>query len=122
MRLYVVMGTTGEYSDRREWPVCAYEDETTAQKHVQHATDAAQRLMASVASYYDVTDAMRQANIYDTHVEFDYTGTRYFLYAVDVQERLPEPIHATTLERGIMQACTCTADVVCAKHYVAGRS
>lgn len=36
--IYVVMGSTGEYSDRTEWPVCAYSDKSEAQTHCQLAT------------------------------------------------------------------------------------
>lgn len=38
--VYVVMGETGEYSDRRDWPVCAYvDDEPAAQAHVLRAEE-----------------------------------------------------------------------------------
>ena len=31
--IYIVYGSTGEYSDRSEWPVAAYMDETLARTH-----------------------------------------------------------------------------------------
>lgn len=37
--IYVVMGTCGEYSDREEWPVCAYADEEQAKLHVDQASE-----------------------------------------------------------------------------------
>jgi hypothetical protein len=36
--IYVVRGSAGEYSDRNEWPICAYEDEALAQKFVELAS------------------------------------------------------------------------------------
>lgn len=42
--VYVVMGTTGEYSDRIEWVVIAYDNETKAQQHVTLATQEAHRI------------------------------------------------------------------------------
>lgn len=38
MTLYIVVGTIGEYSDRREWMVAAYEDEELARRHVELAS------------------------------------------------------------------------------------
>lgn len=38
-RVYVVMGSAGEYSDRTEWAVVAYLDEERAKQHVVAATD-----------------------------------------------------------------------------------
>ena len=39
MKVYVVIGTSGEYSDREEHVVCAYVVERMAQKHVLKATE-----------------------------------------------------------------------------------
>lgn len=39
--IYVVMGTTGEYSDRDEWPVMGYFSEGKAQEHVIRASTRA---------------------------------------------------------------------------------
>lgn len=38
--LYVVMGSSGEYSDRSEWMVAAYADQPKAQEHVARVTRA----------------------------------------------------------------------------------
>ena len=38
MKIYIVFGWAGEYSDREEWPVAAYSDEKLAQDHVRLAT------------------------------------------------------------------------------------
>ena len=39
MNIYVVMGTTGEYSDRSEWPVVAFHTEKAANKRVKELAD-----------------------------------------------------------------------------------
>ncbi len=39
MKIYIVMGTRGEYSDRDEWVIKAYSDEKLAQKHVLDAQE-----------------------------------------------------------------------------------
>jgi len=37
MKIYIVHGTCGEYSDRTEWSVCAYDEEHLARAHVEAA-------------------------------------------------------------------------------------
>lgn len=53
MNIYVVIGTTGEYSDHREWPVAAYFSEKLAQAHVIRATQRANELYAQAGGYCD---------------------------------------------------------------------
>jgi hypothetical protein len=38
MKIYVVQGSTGEYSDHKEWLVCAFKDEKKAQELVVQLT------------------------------------------------------------------------------------
>jgi hypothetical protein len=83
-RIYVVMGSTGEYSDRDEWPVLAYTNERAAQNHVAKATERADELYSKYHDYYDIPV---NSNEYDPDMEIDYTGTRYFIYRTElVQE------------------------------------
>ncbi len=35
MQIHIVIASQGEYSDRTEWPVCAYLDEAVAREHVR---------------------------------------------------------------------------------------
>jgi len=35
MKIYIVVGSTGEYSERREWNVCAYKDEDKAATRIE---------------------------------------------------------------------------------------
>lgn len=44
--VFVVMGATGEYSDRCEWPVCAYRDEDQAKVKVVRCTQRVKELQA----------------------------------------------------------------------------
>jgi hypothetical protein len=65
MIIYVVFGTTGEYSDRREWTVKAFSEEKKAKKLVK--------------------DATRRANEFDSDMQTDYTGTRYYYEQVEFE-------------------------------------
>jgi hypothetical protein len=82
MKIFVVMGTTGEYSDRSEWPVIGYFDEKKAQEHVENAAKVAKGIEATRTSPY-WTDP-DQSNQYDPHMRMDYTGTSYYLMEVDL--------------------------------------
>lgn len=46
MKIYVVIGSTGEYSDRMEWVACAFHDEEKA-KQVVTEWDAQARVVAA---------------------------------------------------------------------------
>lgn len=81
--LYVVMGTTGEYSDRDEWPVAAYEEKELAELHVTLAEKRANELAAAEWRSYD---GPKKPNEYDPDMEMDYTGTRYFYYEVPLRD------------------------------------
>jgi len=49
--IWVVMGSTGEYSDRNEWLVVAYEDEATAKRHAFDATARALRFSKATCQH-----------------------------------------------------------------------
>lgn len=51
-KIFVVMGTHGEYSDRSEWPVCAYEKEVLAQDHVRKSKEWVQK-NSTIDGWYD---------------------------------------------------------------------
>jgi hypothetical protein len=87
--VWVVMGTTGEYSDRNEWPVRAFFDETAAQEHIEKATKRSAELIALVADcdggrYSTEAMALERSNEFDPDMQTDYTGTQYFVYVVPV--------------------------------------
>ena len=82
--IYVVMGSTGEYSDRTEWAVIAYHDETAAQEHVVNAERRAKEIYATRENHYR---AEKGINEFDTDMSMDYTGTFYFIYTVPLAKK-----------------------------------
>jgi hypothetical protein len=88
MEIYVVMGTCGEYSDRQEWTVAAYDDKTLAEKHADLATTAAHLGKTQVPRYDNYGP-----NPYDPKMLCDYTGTDYYVLSVPFKTGLPEVAH-----------------------------
>lgn len=96
-RIFVVMGTTGEYSDRTEWPVLAFTDKTAAEKLVVQASRRAAEIhnQPSNGLSYRVDLAMAEArgerleplNEFDPEMQMDYTGTFYEILEVDLVSR-----------------------------------
>jgi hypothetical protein len=89
MKTFVVMGTTGEYSDRDEWPVCGYSNEENAKQHVKEATRVAKHIESTRENRYSIPHG---SNPYDPNMCMDYTGTDYFYHEVELRdgfERLP---------------------------------
>ena len=82
---FIVMGTTGEYSDRYEWAVMAYLDESAAQEHVVNADRRAKEIFATRNNYHSVK---RGANEFDPEMSMDYTGTDYFIYTVPLERAI----------------------------------
>jgi len=67
MKIYVVRGTTGEYSDRNEWAVIAYRNEKEAQEFIKKAKKRAEEIFAT--GNYHFWDEKPEVN------EFDPDGT-----------------------------------------------
>lgn len=82
MKIYVVFGVTGEYSDRKEWPVVSYRDEQLAQDHVVRATERAKEWEAIRKENYDSPPT--GWNQYDESMVCDYTGTSYFYHTIEL--------------------------------------
>ena len=94
MKIYVVMGETGEYADYQEWIVHAYVDPTEAQKHA----DAAQQAFCSLVPGWNpgenegipfqrYLELGAFKNPYDPDGQLDYTGVRYGVVEVPVSEK-----------------------------------
>lgn len=83
MKIYVVEGATGEYSDHREWPVKAYVSEDKAKQHVVKATQRGNEIFAQSGSKYGPHEG---ENEYDPNMRIDYTGVRYNYYEVELEE------------------------------------
>ena len=79
-KIYIVKGWTGEYSDKHEWPVAAYEDEKTAVEHAHQAEVRAKELWVD----YHANDGITWKNEYDLDMDMDYTGTHYYVEVVEL--------------------------------------
>ena len=92
MKISIVMGMTGEYSDRSEWPVRAF---LTARRAEKYALAAKQRADV-IAKEHGGTrlvpqDILQQKpNELDPGMQMDYTGTEYFVVADIELDEEPE--------------------------------
>lgn len=84
--VFVVSGTTGEYSDREEWAVCAYEDEALAKEHVLKAQQRGRELFDAGQYSYSPDEP---TSIYDPFIRISYTGVSYRYDPVQVRDALP---------------------------------
>lgn len=91
MKIFIVEGSTGEYSDHDEWPVAAYKDEELAKEHVRLA-DEEYRVWLGGRDPYSLGYLERQevVNSYDPEMRMDYTGLSYSYYTVELRDALPE--------------------------------
>jgi len=83
-KIYVVIGSTGEYSDRMEWLVKAFTSEKKAMKHVTKASEAARKIELNRKSPYHAPENL---NIYDPQMLMDYTGTNYHYEEVILESK-----------------------------------
>lgn len=79
MKIFVVRGTTGEYSDRTEWPVKAFLSEKAAQELVIAATQRANEVFTDRSYDRDI-----DKNQFDPDMRMDYTGTSYMIETVEL--------------------------------------
>lgn len=85
LTVYVVRGSTGEYSDRSEWPVRAFMSETEAQALVLAATDRARAIEYERRDRCDLVGVdSRLTNEYDSNMSMDYNGTFYNYETVEL--------------------------------------
>lgn len=84
--VYVVIGTTGEYSDHQEWPVKAFMTEGAAKRWVELASARARELGVYNSNSkidYDIRHKIHEkANKYDPDMQVDYTGVNYYYWKV----------------------------------------
>ena len=85
MKVHMVVGRTGEYSDNITWPVIAYLDESRAQDHVLRATEKAKE--------WEVLHGDKNLRDYPGWNEYDpamrmepYTGTDYYYRSVELAD------------------------------------
>lgn len=90
MKIYVVMGYTGEYDDECEWIVAAYEQMRCAEDRAIHAKAYADRIFdkwKSDGKYGSIfpSDAVGEyRNPYDEGMKVDYTGTTYMVVETEL--------------------------------------
>ena len=83
-KVFTVFGSTGEYSDRDEWPVCSFFNEDFAKERVVKATRRAKDIEVKCdGDLYSIGDPGLD-NEYDDKMKLDYTGTSYFYVATDI--------------------------------------
>ena len=82
MKIYLVQGTTGEYSDRKDWTVCAYRSK---EKAYDHASKAMRRAMKLHYMGWKSYDNNGEVNEFDSKMQIDYTGTEYTTEEVELK-------------------------------------
>jgi hypothetical protein len=87
-QVYVVMGETGEYSDREGWPVLAYMDEADARAHVARCDEwaLANGCHANSDQHVSFVGRDKLVNPHDERMRVDYTGVRYYVMPVPLAE------------------------------------
>lgn len=83
MNIFIVFGSTGEYSDSHEWPVRAFANQEEANQFAVECQKEADAIWN--AGDGDEFEKWRAARVFtdnnrqklDPHLHFDYTGTDY---------------------------------------------
>jgi hypothetical protein len=75
--VFVVVGSTGEYSDHMEWNIAAYITKEEAEQHRDLANE-----FAKGKEKLDWREQEKLKNPYDPDMKIDYTGTRYYVNEV----------------------------------------
>lgn len=92
--LYIVQGSTGEYSDFQDWMVCGYFDhaKATARRNDLERIARELQLYESRTGYSTGRDyalrveALKKLQQHDEHAECDYTGITYFITECPVED------------------------------------
>ena len=87
-KIFVVFGTTGEYSDRTEWLVDARHTNEAAKARVFFLEDKMRALGAVGSEYFKMRGdaALEAMKEFDPHFSMDYTGTSYYYSSVELKE------------------------------------
>lgn len=88
-KIWVVMGTTGEYSDRNEWPVVAFTDKARAEARIVACTQEANKRFSEEVEPEEENhwgSYNTKNNPLDPNMKMDYTGTSYFHYEVEIEQ------------------------------------
>lgn len=84
-KIFVVYGSTGEWSDKRTWSVCAFCAENKAMEMVDALTRRLNTFGIAPKTYsIDYADNLKKhMNSLDKYFDHDYNGTRYWYEPVD---------------------------------------
>ncbi len=86
IQVYVIMGSVGEYSNYQSWTVGAYQDKARANEHARLALDEAAKIQKERPNRHSKPT---RPNPYDPYMSLDYTGTDYYVVAVDLLDAIP---------------------------------
>lgn len=97
MKIYIVVGYTGEFSDRTEWNVAAYTSRDKAEAHAKGATQylvPANGAFGMPSAKFGVKASYNQRDhlqsVWDPNCRMNYTGTDYYVNEVELREEVPE--------------------------------
>lgn len=90
--IWIVQGSTGEYSDHTEWVVRAFVSKVKAERLVVEAQARANEIGIAKSDYsgswwtLEGNKDPRTVNEFDLNMQLDYTGTHYTCFEVELDE------------------------------------
>lgn len=91
-KIYLLTGNTGEYSDYREWTVCAYTNRADAEAHMTLLDAMAKSVQMRSLEDYDARikaeEEIRAAEHGDPDACIDYTGIGWHVDEVVLKSKL----------------------------------
>ena len=86
MKIYIVQGSTGEYSDHMEWPVRAFDSERKAQDFVNKLSEEYRFLKQKYGHHgFSWYCHIEEENMTDPNMRSDYTGTNYSYFEIELE-------------------------------------
>jgi hypothetical protein len=87
MKIWIVQGTTGEYSDRAEWVICAFREEGAAKALADQLNSLARAATTGIShsSRWDETEPGKMLKSCDPQAFIDYTGTDYTAFETELR-------------------------------------
>lgn len=92
--IYVVQGETGEYADRNEWPVRAFDNEKNAQDFILHLTKEYHEFLQKYPN--DTWRRLKVCPPNDPGFMQDFKATKYTYFSVELT-KIMNPIPPETL-------------------------
>jgi hypothetical protein len=120
MKIYVVMGEIGEYSDRKVWIAKAFTQEEQAQKYIIEATEWLKQFSPIFKDPFEYHEFPKEAANYDKKITDDFSGyfqyyeVNYFYEEAELSEFCDHIFHAICkIHRD--HYCICPATTSCYK-------